>query len=107
MLVHEERIFIGLRGPVLRGIAIILEIVLQEKEPGILSLKALDGDKQYYKKHFLELDGLGIRDLCLDGDDVLILAGPTMVLDGSLRIFRWKKAFNLADNSFSTQKITA
>jgi Protein of unknown function (DUF3616) len=104
LLVREERIFIGLRGPVLRGIAIVLEIVVQEKEPGILSLKALDGDKQYYKKHFLDLDGLGIRDLCLDGEDILVLAGPTMVLDGSLRVFRWKGAFNLANNSFSIQK---
>ena len=38
---------------------------------------------------FLPLAGLGVRDLHLDGDDLLLLAGPTMVLDGAVRVFRW------------------
>jgi hypothetical protein len=40
----------------------------------------------------LDLDGLGVRDLCPDGDDLLILAGPTMDLDGPVRIYRWRGA---------------
>jgi hypothetical protein len=104
LLVHGETILIGLRGPVLRGISIILEISVQEKEPGILSLKSIGDEKRLYKKHFLDLDGLGVRDLCRDGEDILILAGPTMDLDGSLRVFRWRGAFNLSDNSFTAQK---
>ena len=42
-----------------------------------------------YRKHFLHLGGLGIRDLCAQGADLLILAGPTMDLDGPVTIFRW------------------
>ncbi|MBF2020617.1 MAG: DUF3616 domain-containing protein [Hydrococcus sp. C42_A2020_068] len=104
LLVREETILIGLRGLVLRGIAIILEISVEEKEAGILSLKSINNEGQRYKKHFLDLDGLGVRDLCLDGEDVLILAGPTMDLDGTLRVFRWQGAFGLPDKSFSVQK---
>ncbi len=40
-------------------------------------------------KHFLDLDGLGVRDLKRRGDDVYILAGPTMKLDGPARVYRW------------------
>jgi Protein of unknown function (DUF3616) len=104
LLVRRETILIGLRGPVLRGVAIILEISLLENEEGILTLKPIGDSEQPYKKHFLDLDGLGVRDLCLAGEDVLILAGPTMDLDGTLRVFRWRGAFDLPDNSFSAQQ---
>ena len=40
------------------------------------------------------LGGLGIRDICVQKDDLLILAGPTMDLDGSVTIFRWPKGAN-------------
>jgi hypothetical protein len=36
------------------------------------------------------LGGLGIRDLVEQGDDLLVLAGPTMSLDGPVTLFRWK-----------------
>jgi hypothetical protein len=42
--------------------------------------------------HFLELDGLGIRDLARDGEDLLVLAGPTMLLDGPSRVLRIRGA---------------
>jgi hypothetical protein len=38
----------------------------------------------------MDLGGLGVRDLCPDGDSLLILAGPTMDLDGPVRIVRWR-----------------
>jgi len=41
-----------------------------------------------YRKHFLDLGGLGVRDLCMEGEDLLILAGPTMKLDGPALVFR-------------------
>ena len=37
------------------------------------------------RKHFLQLDGMGVRDLHFCGDDLYLLAGPTMVLDGDIR----------------------
>lgn len=45
-----------------------------------------------YRKHFLDLRGLGVRDLCRHGDDLLVLAGPAMELDGRTAVFRWRGA---------------
>ncbi|MDA0268047.1 MAG: DUF3616 domain-containing protein [Cyanobacteria bacterium] len=87
----DHRLFIGLRGPVLRGWAILLEIQPELDDPGVLKLKKLEG-KQRYRKYFLKLDGLGIRDLCVWGDQLLILAGPTMDLSGSVRLFQLPQA---------------
>ncbi|MBE9179941.1 DUF3616 domain-containing protein [Oculatella sp. LEGE 06141] len=94
LTVRGNRIFLGLRGPVLGGWAIILELEMNELEPGLLSLKRIGPDNRYYKKHFVNLNGLGIRELCLYQDDLIILAGPTMVLEGKMEIFKLKKAFN-------------
>lgn len=73
LAVRGDKLFLGLRGPVLRGWAIILEIELEMSAPGVLTLKDL-GDGVYYRKHFLDLNGLGIRELCLQGEDLIILA---------------------------------
>ena len=91
LVVVGERLFIGLRGPVLRGWAVILEVELKEddEQPSTLRLKAIGPNDRLYRKHFLHLGGLGIRDLCAQGSDLLILAGPTMDLDGPVTIFRW------------------
>lgn len=91
LAVTGERLFLGLRGPLLRGWAVILEVELKEdnKQPSTLRLKAIGPNKRLYRKHFLHLSGLGIRDLCARGSDLLILAGPTMDLDGPVTIFRW------------------
>lgn len=87
-----DRLFIGLRGPVLRGWAVILELepLVSEEDPSELRLKAINPDNSAYRKHFIKLDGLGIRDICVQGDDLLILAGPTMDLDGPVTVYRWK-----------------
>jgi len=90
LAVRHDRIFVGLRGPVLRGWAMILELAVESSEPAKLELKPIGPAVRKYKKHFLELQGLGIRDLCIDDDDILILAGPTMNLDGPARVYRWK-----------------
>lgn len=103
LAVYGDRIFVGLRGPVLRGWAIILEITVEQKNPETLSLKAIGKEGQLYKKHFFDLGGLGIRDLHFQGKDLLILAGPTMVLDGSIRVFRLTKALDLDENSLCEQ----
>lgn len=104
LVVQQKKLLIGFRGPVLRGIALLLEIELEEKKPGVLGLKPLDKNGSLYRKHFLDLDGLGIRELCLDEKHLLILAGPTMDLDGTLRLFRLQHPFDLPNNSFSRQR---
>lgn len=90
--IYKEKVFLGLRGPVLRGWATILEVELEEEESGLLNLKRGKGSGAYYKKHFVHLNGMGIRELFVDGEDLLILAGPTMDLDGTMEIYRWKRA---------------
>lgn len=85
----KDKIFLGLRGPVLRGWAVILEMKLQE-ENGQLILKKDEESGEHYLKHFVNLHGMGIRELTIYGDDILILAGPTMDLDGTMEVYRWK-----------------
>lgn len=88
----DDRIFMGLRGPVLRGWAGILEVSVRHEDPFRLTLRDIGPEGRPYKKHFLDLKGLGIRDLCIHGRDMLILAGPTMNLDGPVIVFRWPNA---------------
>jgi hypothetical protein len=85
---HGDRLYVGLRGPVLRGWAVLLEIrpEARPRDPSELRLA------EPYRTHFLDLDGLGIRDLCPHGDDLLVLTGPSMDLDGPVRVLRWRGA---------------
>jgi hypothetical protein len=80
-------VLVGLRGPVLRGWAVVLELRLRDvpHRPDGLAIRA-------FRKYFLHLGGLGVRDLCRDGDDVVLLAGPTMDIDGPVRLYRWRGA---------------
>lgn len=87
LAVRGGRAWIGLRGPVLREWCCILELNL-EADGKRLQLARIDGFR--YRKHFLNLHGLGIRDLTLLEDDILILTGPTMAHDGPGEIWRWK-----------------
>jgi len=104
LAVHKDRVFLGFRGPVLRGWAIILEIEVEEQKPGVLGLKAIGKAGALYRKHFVYLNGLGIRELCFKGKDLIILAGPTMDLVGDMRVFLLKDALELGENSISGQE---
>lgn len=90
LTVYQNRLFLGLRGPVLRGWAIILEVELEEENPELLRLKENPETGGYFKKHFVNLHGMGIRELVTQEQDLIILAGPTMDLDGVMEIYRWK-----------------
>ena len=90
MVVAGDRIFLGLRGPVLRGWAIILELqIAGTDDNGTLLLDRSGESGTSYQKRFLDLGGLGIRDLAVRGRDLLILAGPTMDLSGPVSVFLW------------------
>ncbi|MGH3670477.1 MAG: DUF3616 domain-containing protein, partial [Pseudonocardiaceae bacterium] len=94
LAVIGSRVFLGLRGPVLRGWALIIEIQPRPSnaDPTKLELGPInDLNGPSYTKHFLDLHGLGIRDLARHGDDLLILAGPTMILDGPSRVLRLRR----------------
>ncbi len=87
----DDGVVVGLRGPVLRGWAVALELRLRDV-PGRPARLALRRDGHAYRTYFLDLDGLGVRDLCRLGDDILVLAGPTTDLDGPVRLYRWHGA---------------
>ena len=89
LAVAGDRVFVGLRGPVLRGWAVILELALEEQDVGALTLKPIGPDGRSYRKHFLDLRGSGVRDLCVREDDLLILAGPALAQTGAQAVFRW------------------
>ncbi|QXG76378.1 DUF3616 domain-containing protein [Modestobacter sp. L9-4] len=91
--VAGDRVLLGLRGPVLRGWAVVLELrpETDPDHPRRLRLRPFP-DGRRYRTHVLRMAGLGVRDLCPDGDDLLVLAGPTMDLDGPVRVYRWHDA---------------
>ncbi len=89
LAVVNDRLFVGLRGPVLRGWAVLLELAAAAQDAATLTLKPIGPEGQPYRKHFLNLNGRGIRDLCVYGSGLLILAGPTSSLPGPMAIFRW------------------
>ena len=79
----------------LRGWAVVLEVrpAQDPTDPGRLAL-GIFPEGARYRKHVLDLGGLGVRDLCSDGDDLLVLAGPTMALSGPVRVHRWRGAIS-------------
>ena len=96
LAVDGERVWLGLRGPVLRGLAVVLALEpharARDDAPDALRLRRCGTDGRRYDRFFLDLYGLGVRELCLHGDDLLILAGPTMQLDGRCVVMRWRGA---------------
>ncbi|MBD2576375.1 DUF3616 domain-containing protein [Oscillatoria sp. FACHB-1406] len=103
LAVRGNRIFLGLRGPVLRGWAVILEIEATTSATGVFTLAPLGTNGELYNKHFLELDGLGVRDLCWRGEDLLVLAGPTMEADGALKVFQLRDIGRGLGSTLSSQ----
>ena len=82
--VCDDRVALGLRGPVLATSAVLLEMSVAAKKSGRL---AIDGDLAV---RLLDLEGLGIRDLKRRGDDLLILAGPSTGLSGPCAVYLWQ-----------------
>jgi hypothetical protein len=92
-------VLLGLRGPVLEGWAVVLVVAPEPESDSLLRLGRVGKGKGTYRKVFLDLQGLGIRDLHLDGDDLLILAGPTMALRSDAVVVRWRGAARQADDT--------
>jgi len=85
-----ERVLVGLRGPVLRGIALVLDLHLVGLEGDSRSTLTLAG----LRFRYLQLNGLAVRDLAVvpGSNDVLLLAGPTMTQAGPCYLYRWSGA---------------
>ncbi|ANY84799.1 hypothetical protein BB934_39430 (plasmid) [Microvirga ossetica] len=91
LAVRGSRVWLGLRGPVLRGHAVVLDLELKQKAPDRLKAGRIDGERRY-RKHLLDTRGLGVRDMRFEGDDLLLLVGPTMSLEGPAFVLRWRDA---------------
>jgi hypothetical protein len=91
------RIWLGLRGPVLRAHAVILELEMKVTKGGYLKACRIDA-KRRYRKYLIPTRGLGVRDLALDGDDLLILCGTPLAGDGPARILRWREAVSVTQS---------
>ena len=77
---------VGLRGPVIDGLAVVIEIDIRDHNKR--GLKIASGPRF----HLLDLCGFGVRDLEWDNNDLLILAGPTMTRQKESVLFRWRDA---------------
>ncbi len=85
------RVWLGLRGPVLRQTAVVLELAFRLTRSGYLKARRIDGRRRY-RKHLIPTGGRGVRDLAFDGDDLLVLTGPVTAGGGDSRILRWHDA---------------
>jgi hypothetical protein len=98
----DGRLFLGLRGPVVRGWAVVLEVEpVPADRPERLKLRKIGPEGRRYRKHFLDLEGLGVREITADGDDLLVLAGPTMGVRAPATLFRWRGATKLEADSIT------
>jgi hypothetical protein len=97
LAVDGDRVFVGLRGPVLRGWSTVLTFAPRprRRRADRLRLRRIGAQGRRYHKHFLDLRGLGVRELCADGRDLLVVAGPTMALDGRATVFRWRHGLDV------------
>ncbi|WP_316013928.1 DUF3616 domain-containing protein [Roseobacter sp. HKCCA0434] len=89
--VRGDRVYLGLRGPVLRNFGIVVELQVKVTKKGWLKARRIEG-KRRYAKHVFDTHGQGIRDLAFDGKDLLMLTGTVMAGDGPSEILRWKNA---------------
>ena len=81
LAVLGDRLLLGLRGPVIGGFGMIVELHL--RRDGSV------GDRKPVL-HTLGLGGLGIRDLARWNEDVIVLAGPVTSADGPFQLYLWR-----------------
>ncbi|TNC53034.1 DUF3616 domain-containing protein [Rubellimicrobium rubrum] len=82
-----DRVWLGLRGPVLGRRAVILELELRPTRKGHLKASRIDGQARL-RKHLVDTNGEGIRDMKWDGDDLLLITGPVLSGRGPTSIRR-------------------
>lgn len=98
LAVAGQTLVLGLRAPVIGGLAVILSLTLSPSDAlGLMVDKSASGHR--YRRHLLALDGLGVRALKLYGEDLLILAGPAMAASGPFRLYRWRGALALLNDA--------
>jgi Protein of unknown function (DUF3616) len=81
VVILGRKIYLGMRGPVVDNIALVAAMDLK---PG----SVIDPARLFL--HFVDLGGLGVRDLTRWRDGILVLAGPVNGADGPFKLLRWK-----------------
>jgi len=76
IVVRDGKVYLGFRGPVLRGNYV-----------PVVSFEFEEPDE--YELMFIELGGRGVRDLAATDDGFLLLAGPVGDGDGSYQLHWW------------------
>ncbi|NWF36031.1 DUF3616 domain-containing protein [Mariprofundus sp. KV] len=86
-------LYLGFRGPVLRG--------------GFVPVMQLDFDapEKSYRLLYLNLGGLGIRDMVSVADGFLLLAGPVAELPNEYRLYHWNGLDTLTDSNNGALKL--
>ncbi len=85
LAVTADRAFLGLRGPVIANLAIVVEAVRSDRAVLRRSSPTL---------HFLDLKGAGVRDLARDGSSLLVLSGPITTGDGPFALYAWQPRYS-------------
>ena len=83
-----DTIYLGLRGPVVDGAAVIVRVDFApspEATPGAPRVLSEAGWHHY----LLPLDGLGVRDLAIDGGRLLVLTGATGEEQSNAELWSW------------------
>lgn len=89
LAVDGDRVWLGLRGPVIGGHAFIIELRMKETKGGHLKPRKIDGGKRY-RLHAVDLDGQGVRDLLFAGGGLYILSGATTDLEALQSVYHLK-----------------
>src|SRR3546814_19794885 len=72
LAVAGSHVLLGLRGPVVGGRAVIVETRMKTAKSGVPKPDKL-GAGNLYRLHAVDLDGLGVRDLAIEGGRMLVL----------------------------------
>jgi Protein of unknown function (DUF3616) len=83
---------------------VVIELQVTDGSSGMFMLDFLGSSNVKFRRHFLQLDSLGVRDLVMHGNDVFVLAGPTMDLDGPVFIHRSSNALEQGADSLTFLK---
>lgn len=75
----DGKVMLGLRGPLIDSHAVVVALSVTDEL-----------DIGEHRLHFLDLGGLGVRDITADGDNLLVIAGPMSGASGPFRLHRWK-----------------
>ncbi|RDJ05055.1 DUF3616 domain-containing protein [Rhizobium grahamii] len=79
LAVVNDNVFLGLRGPVVGGFAVIVELALNS------AFRIVS-----HKLHFVDLGGLAVRELARNGSSMLIIAGPVGEALGPFSLQTWQ-----------------